>query len=179
MNQNNILVLTIIASVVIVSTVYTLSYESPDPILEKEKLEFAKYMIYDLNAKLLFEHTHFQNYFSHPAVYSQPDMFKSLKLTEDWDETKPYFNYPDEVNNRLMIYGESMDELVFNGEKFGLTHIMSAKDGDSFFSFVDELYENEKKYPYLAKVFDAENESYEKLRIKVFRIDYDVFKSGK
>ena len=24
-----------------------------------------------------------------------------------------------------------------------------------------------------------ENESYEKLRIKVFRIDYDVFKSGK
>jgi hypothetical protein len=179
MNQNNILVLTIIASVVIVSAVYTLSYESPDPILEKEKLEFAKYMIYDLNAKLLFEHTHFQNYFSHPAVYSQPDMFKSLKLTEDWDETKPYFNYPDEVNNRLMIYGESMDELVFNGEKFGLTHIMSAKDGNSFFSFVDELYENENKYPYLTKVFDAENEDYEKLRIKVFRIDFDVFKSGK
>jgi len=179
MNQNNILVLTIIASVVIVSAVYTLSYESPDPILEKEKLEFAKYMIYDLNAKLLFEHTHFQNYFSHPAVYSQSDMFKSLKLTEDWDETKPYFNYPDEVNNRLMIYGESMDELVFNGEKFGLTHIMSAKDGNSFFSFVDELYENENKYPYLTKVFDAENEDYEKLRIKVFRIDFDVFKSGK
>ena len=179
MNQNNILVLTIIASVVIVSAVYTLSYESPDPILEKEKLEFAKYMIYDLNAKLLFEHTHFQNYFSHPAVYSQPDMFKSLKLTEDWDETKPYFNYPDEVNIRLMIYGESMDELVFNGEKFGLTHIMSAKDGNSFFSFVDELYENENKYPYLTKVFDAENEDYEKLRIKVFRIDFDVFKSGK
>ena len=178
-NQNNILVLTIIASVVIVSAVYTLSYESPDHILEKEKLEFAKYMIYDLNAKLLFEHTHFQNYFSHPAVYSQPDMFKSLKLTEDWDETKPYFNYPDEVNNRLMIYGESMDELVFNGEKFGLTHIMSAKDGNSFFSFVDELYENENKYPYLTKVFDAENEDYEKLRIKVFRIDFDVFKSGK
>ena len=39
--------------------------------------------------------------------------------------------------------------------------------------------EDEKKYPYLTKVFDAENEDYEKLRIKVFRIDYDVFKSGK
>ena len=78
-----------------------------------------------------------------------------------------------------MIYGESMGELVFNGEKFGLTHIMSAKDGDSFFSFVDELYENEKKYPYLTKVFDAEDEGYEKLRVKIFSIDYDVFKSGK
>ena len=131
------------------------------------------------NVKLLFEPTHFQNYFNHPTVYSQPDMFKSLKITEDWDETKPYFTYPDEVDNRLMIYGESMDELVSNGEKFGLTHLMSAKDGNSFFSFVDELYENENKYPYLTKVFDAENEDYEKLKIKVFRIDFDVFKSGK
>ena len=106
-------------------------------------------------------------------------MFKSIRITGDWDETKLFFNYPDEIGDRLMIYGESMDELVFNGEKFGLTHIMSTKDGNSFFSFVDELYENEKKYPYLTKVFDAENESYEKLKIKVFRIDYDVFKSGK
>jgi serine/threonine-protein kinase RIO1 len=31
----------------------------------------------------------------------------------------------------------------------------------------------------LTKVFDAEKEDYEKLRIKVFRIDFDVFKSGK
>ena len=136
-------------------------------------------MIYDLDAKLLFEHTHFQNYFSHPAVYSQPDMFKSIRITENWDETKLFFTYPDKVDNRLMIYGESMDELVFNSEKFGLTHIMSAKEGNSFFSFVDELYENENKYPYLTKVFDAEKEDYEKLRIKVFRIDFDVFKSGK
>ena len=179
MNQNNILILTIIASVVIVSAVYTLDYERPDPILEKEKLEFAKFMIYDLNAKLLFEHTDFQNYFNHPIVYNQPDTFKSIRITENWDETKLFFNYPDEAKNRVMIYGESMGELVFNGEKFGLTHIMSAKDGDSFFSFVDELYENEKKYPYLTKVFDAEDEGYEKLRVKIFSIDYDVFKSGK
>ena len=136
-------------------------------------------MIYDLNAKLLFEPTNFQNYFKHPMVYSQPDMFKSIKITEDWDKTKPFFSYPDVADNRLMIYGESMDELVSNSEKFGLTHIMSTKEGNSFFSFVDELYENENKYPYLTKVFDAEKEDYEKLRIKVFRIDFDVFKSGK
>ena len=178
-NQNNVLILTVIISVVIVSAVYTLGYEKPDPILEREKLEFAKYMIYDLNAKLLFEPTNFQNYFEHPMVYSQPDMFKSIKITEDWDKTKPFFSYPDVTDNRLMIYGESMNELVSNSEKFGLTHIMSTKEGNSFFSFVDELYENENKYPYLTKVFDAEKEDYEKLRIKVFRIDFDVFKSGK
>jgi hypothetical protein len=178
-NQNNVLILTVVVSVIIVSTAYTLGYEKPDPILEREKLEFAKHMIYDLNAKLLFEPTNFQNYFEHPMVYSQPDMFKSIRITEDWDKTKPFFSYPDVTDNRLMIYGESMDELVFNSEKFGLTHIMSAKEGNSFFSFVDELYENENKYPYLTKVFDAEKEDYEKLRIKVFRIDFDVFKSGK
>ena len=178
-NQNNVLILTVVVSVIIVSTAYTLGYEKPDPILEREKLEFAKHMIYDLNAKLLFEPTNFQNYFEHPMVYSQPDMFKSIRITEGWDKTKPYFSYPDVADNRLMIYGESMDELVFNSEKFGLTHIMSAKEGNSFFSFVDELYENENKYPYLTKVFDAEKEDYEKLRIKVFRIDFDVFKSGK
>ena len=107
------------------------------------------------------------------------DLLPTIKITEDWDKTKPFFSYPDVTEDRLMIYGESMDELVSNSEKFGLTHIMSTKEGNSFFSFVDELYENENKYPYLTKVFDAEKEDYEKLRIKVFRIDFDVFKSGK
>ena len=42
MNQNNRLILTIIVSVVIVSTVYTLGYENPDPILEKEKIRICQ-----------------------------------------------------------------------------------------------------------------------------------------
>jgi len=41
--------------------------------------------------------------------------------------------------------------------------------------YLDEIYENEDKFPYLTKVFDTENEGFEKLKAKVFEIDYKKF----
>ena len=33
--------------------------------------------------------------------------------------------------------------------------------------YLDEIYENEDKFPYLTKVFDTENEGFEKLKVKI------------
>ena len=72
-------------------------------------------------------------------------------------------------------YGKTLEELISNGEKSGLKYIGISEDGADMLFFLDDIYRHEENYPYLTKVFDAENEGYEKLRIKVFRIDYDTF----
>ena len=44
-----------------------------------------------------------------------------------------------------------------------------------FYPYLDEIYENEEKFPYLTKVFDTEQEGFEKLKVKVFEINYKKF----
>ena len=44
---------------------------------------------------------------------------------------------------------------------------------------IDELYLNHEKYPYLKKIFDSDFEGYEKLKIKVFEIDYTKYSENK
>jgi len=174
-NIKNILLVIVGVSVIIVSALYTSYYERPDSILEKEKLEFTTYMVYDIKAKVLFDPSDLQNYFGHPLIFSDPSYFKKIRINENWENGKPVFNYPEETHNRIMIHGKSMEDLISNGEKYGLTHIMTTKDGGSFFSFVDELYSEEKKYAYLKKVFDSNEQRFTKLNLKVFEIDYGKF----
>ena len=43
------------------------------------------------------------------------------------------------------------------------------------YSYLNEIYENEEKFPYLRKVFDTDQEGFEKFKTKVFEIDYEKF----
>jgi hypothetical protein len=40
---------------------------------------------------------------------------------------------------------------------------------------VDEIYYDENQYPYLKKIFDSNEKSFTKLKLKVFEIDYNKF----
>ena len=44
------------------------------------------------------------------------------------------------------------------------------------YKFVDEIYEEEKLHSYLTKVFDSNEYGFENLKVKIFKIDYKVFK---
>ena len=57
-----------------------------------------------------------------------------------------YFNYPQTQFSRISVYGTNMNELLENGEKVGLTHIMATSEGTSFFNFVNQLYFEDKQY---------------------------------
>lgn len=167
----------IVSMIVLSSSLYTSQYEKPDPVLEQEKMEFARFMQANLEGNLLFEPTHNQDYFNHPSLYDEQDSFKHVRVTEDWDATKPYFTYPHQDLTRITVYGNNMNELITNGEKYDLKYIMVTKEGGSFFSFVDELYENEKAYPYLNKIFDSDKIGFSKFHVKLFEIDYQKFHS--
>ena len=84
---------------------------------------------------------------------------------------------PPQVGSRVQIYGNSFEEVIQEGEKIGLNYIVLNGDGHIFNKFMNDIYYSEEKYPYLLKIFDSEKEGFEKLKVKVFRIDYNEFQN--
>ena len=73
------------------------------------------------------------------------------------------------------VYAESIEDLILNGEGSNLKYIISNNQKTFYYPFVDDVYHNEKNFPYLIKVFDSDEYGYQKLKIKVFEIDYEKF----
>jgi hypothetical protein len=75
------------------------------------------------------------------------------------------------------LYAKSLEEFIEVSSEHELNYISINKNGVSevFYPFLDEIYENEEKFPYLIKIFDTEQEGFEKLKVKVFEIDYKKF----
>ena len=99
-------------------------------------------------------------------------------------------NYSDDNSNSIfkkyekninlipvILYAKSLEDFIDVSYEYELKYISINKDGveDVFYPYLDEIYENEKKFPYLVKVFDTEQEEFEKLKAKVFEIDYRKF----
>ena len=82
---------------------------------------------------------------------------------------------PPTVPRALEVNANSMKEFIKNGRMEGLTHLVT--DGNSNRPlFLQESFYDEKKYPYLIKVFDSREHDY-KYYVKVYKIDYDKFDS--
>ena len=68
----------------------------------------------------------------------------------------------------------SLKEYIENSKEEGLTHIV-VNAGKNNYEFLNDVYHNEKNYPYLIKKYDSlENEF--KLEIIVYEIDYVEFR---
>jgi hypothetical protein len=77
----------------------------------------------------------------------------------------------------IILYAKSLEDFIEVSYEYELSYISINKNGveDVFYPYLDEIYENEEKFPYLRKVFDTEQEEFEKLKAKVFEIDYKIF----
>ena len=74
----------------------------------------------------------------------------------------------------LPIYGfNSLEEYIKYGRDNGLTYLVldNAKRNPDY---LNDVFNNEKKYPYLVKVFDSLEHGY-RYHLKIYRIDYDKF----
>jgi hypothetical protein len=98
------------------------------------------------------------------------------------ESQNPYMGYTgfNKKNINLIpviLYAKSLEDFIDVSYEYGLKYISINKDGveDVFYPYLDEIYENEEKFPYLVKVFDTEQEQFEKLKAKVFEIDYKEF----
>ena len=171
--QKNVFLVLVLITVLALSIWFTLRYDQPDPILENEKYRFSEYAIKNFNGHSLREFGGSLDYMKFQYVLSSPESFKNCKV----EFNKELCNY-DKDNGylqRITITGNSVEEIVNKGENYDLKYIISNKQRNDFHGFIDDIYSNEEKYPYLTKIFDSTKEGFEKLKIKVFEIDYEKF----
>ncbi len=170
--KKKIFLLLVLAFVISSSAVFTLyRWDKTDMIRENEEIEFAKYLKNNLKGKI-FDDSRVTDYFSYVRIVDNT-AFKTWYLTSN---KQNQLMLPSLDNlEKVQIHGDSLDEIISEGEKLGLTHIVFNGDGQLFYKFLNNVYYDEDKYPFLIKVFDSEKEGYKKLKVKVFKIDYEKF----
>ena len=168
--QKDIFLIIVLIIVIILSGLFTLRYEKPDHILENEKLDFSQYALENLNGNTLRDFGGSTDYVAYFDLVHNND-FRNIKID--------YLIYKDETEKygfkTISVYAESIEDLILNGEGSNLKYLISNNQKTFFYPFVDDVYHNEKNFPYLTKVFDSDKHGYQKLKIKVFEIDYEKF----
>ena len=166
----------IMCTVIILSGFYTLRYETPDPILSNEEILFAETLESKFNGKILDS-----GYTLKGLLYAHvtdPDgVFKNYKISQN-PGSSSVFEFNSENVNLIptTLYAKSLEDFIEVSYEYELNYIsINKKDVMIFYPYLGEIYENEDKFPYLTKVFDTENEGFEKLKVKVFEIDYKKF----
>ena len=175
--QKKICLVGIMCFVLVLSGLYTLRYEVPDPILSDEEILFAESLENKFDGKILDAgYTLKGLYYVH--VTDPIGIFKNYKISDD-----PGAYYMFEFNKEnvnlmpTVLYATSLEDFIEVSYEYELNYISINKNGvsDVFYPYLNEIYENEAKFPYLIKVFDTEQEEFEKLKAKVFEIDYKIF----
>ncbi len=171
-SQKNIFLVIVIIIVIILSSIFTLRYELSDEQLESEKIKFSDYAIKNLKGNIQRDYGHSLDYLHLQLITNHEINFKNCGVEYNIE----FCGIDrDTIPRTMTVSGSSMEELILNGERYELEYIISNKESEGFQRFIDDVYNNEERYPYLIKIFDSEKEGYGKLFFKVFKIDYNIF----
>tara|TARA_Y100001936_G_scaffold75736_1_gene74300 strand:- start:13065 stop:14171 length:1107 start_codon:yes stop_codon:yes gene_type:complete len=163
-NYQNISLIVIISLILSISVYYTITeFSSPDKQLEDEKLEFSRYLHDNLDGNF-FNAGWATHYFKYVEIIDN-NQFKSYYLNPD--------NQYSDIE-WLRLYGTSVEDIVNDGQSLGLNYLV-IEDKQYALFFLDDLYEDEKLYPYLTKIYDSNDVGMEKLNVKIFKINYEEF----
>ena len=166
--QKDVFIIGIIITIILLSSIFMIRYGPPDPILENEKLEFSEYALNNLQGVVFRDWGGGLDYVSYLTITESPSKFKSYEINSKYDKENSF-----QVSSGP--YGETLEELISDGEKYDLRYIIANQKNGLYFPFTDELYDNYDQYPYLKKIFDSNEFGFKKLKIKVFEIDYEEF----
>ena len=176
--QKKIILVGIMGAVLISSCFYTLRYDLPDPVLNDEKILFADILSQKFEGKILDAGNTLQG-LTYVNITNPPGIFKNYKLIQDQDSQYYTMGFNKKNINLIpvILYAKSLEDFIKVSYEYELKYISINKNGveDVFYPYLDEIYENEEKFPYLIKIFDTEQEGFEKLKAKVFEIDYKIY----
>lgn len=154
-NQHLISIL-LIAGILISSLVF-LDLKKIDLEHEKEAFSIAKH-VSDLTNVI-------NGYYPESKYLRIPGMIDKFPLLSNFISKGPQAVSAEGFN--------SLEQFIKYYKKDGLTHIVV--DGDkSRPSFLNDVFYEDEKYPYLTKVFDSSDYGY-RYHVKVYKIDYDRF----
>ena len=175
--QKKIVLVSIMAVVLILSSFYTLRYDLPDPELNDEKILFAETIDGKFEGRILDAGDTLQG-LNYVHATNPLGVFKNYKihnnLSTDFMEE---FNSENRNLKPIQLYAKSLEDFIEVSYEYELNYISINKNGvsDVFYPYLDEIYENEEEFSYLTKVFDTEQDGFEKLKVKVFEINYEIF----
>ena len=168
--QKDIFLVIVIIIIIILSGLFTLRYEKLDPVLENEKMDFAKYALENLHGNTLRDFGGATDYINFVILLDHND-FQDFKIRSWADGTeRNKFAYQE-----TGVSASNIEDLVLKGESLNLNYLISNQHTTFFYPYIDQVYHNEKQYTYLIKIFDSSEHGYEKLKIKVFEINYEKF----
>ena len=176
--QKSVFLVIVVGVVLLLSTTFTMKvgefgYGLPNSVLEHEKIEFTKYLIENFDGRILHDED-VVDYLVYVSLTQDDNAdFKEFKSPRGKDP------YPDLYEPGKVVWvqvnGKTIEELITNGETIGLKYIGILEKGSYFFPFMNDLYYNEEKYPYMEKIFDSNEMNYKEFKIKAFEIDYEKF----
>jgi len=168
--QKDIFLVIVIIIIIILSGLFTLRYDKLDPVLENEKMDFAKYALENLHGNTLRDFGGATDYINFVILLDHND-FQDFKIRSWADGTeRNKFAYQE-----TGVSASNIEDLVLKGESLNLNYLISNQHTTFYYPYIDQVYHNEKQYPYLIKIFDSSEYGYEKLKIKVFEINYEKF----
>ena len=151
-------------------------YEKMDTDFENEKLRISEFMIENLDGKVMRSWGPSTEYIDYKLISSPPGKFKEYTISNGIDS----FQKSDKkIDDSIFISGDSLNEIISDGQKYELKYIVAYKNENTFHGFLDDLYANEEKYPFMIKIFDSNYEGFEKIKMKIFQIDYGKFVNQK
>ena len=168
--QKDIFLVIVIIIIIILSGLFTLRYEKLDPVLENEKMDFAKYALENLHGNTLRDFGGATDYINF-VILLDYNNFQDFKI-RSWADGTERNKFAYQVTG---VLASNIEDLVLKGESLNLNYLISNQHTTFYYPYIDQVYHNEKQYPYLIKIFDSSEYGYEKLKIKVFEINYEKF----
>ena len=168
--QKDVFIITIIIAIIFLSALFMIRYGTPYHVLDNEKLEFSEYALNNLQGVVLRDWGGSLDYVHYLMITESPEKFKNYKINSKI--------IPDKENSFKVSgapYGETLEELISDGEKYDLKYIIANQKQGVYHPFTDKLFSDYNQYPYLMKIFDSDELGFEKLKIKVFEINYEKF----
>lgn len=163
--------LIIFISGVLVSAILVLNYDTVDTLEGEEKIEFAKFLVNNLNGKILYDGKD-NLYFGYISADTPSGSFKDHRINREKD---PYVESSTSNGSSLMLFkGDSLREILSNEDANDAKYIL-IRDKNEPFNFLDDIFKNEEEYTFLKKVFDFNDKGFKKYKVKVFEIDYEKF----
>ena len=170
--QKDIFLVSTLLLVLILSTLFIIfGYEKPNNELENEKRLMSEFVLENLNGNFLRDFSSNMDYFNYQLITSPPNNFHEYKISTGMDKFRKNF----ENRNSIYISANSLTNLIDAGETFDLKYIPIYANDNGFNHFLNDVYLNEKNYPYLEKIFDSDELNFQKIKIKIFEIDYKKY----
>ena len=168
--RKNLFLLLILGITLLLAVSFTLRYELPDEVEEKEKIELARYLSNHYDGKILDAGNTLQGLL-YVKITDPPGSFKQYEIRNDVNSSE---------NNKLIqinLYSKSMNDFILASEKYDLKYITINKKGvtTEWYPFLENVYDDDVHYPYLKKIVDSNQLGFKNLEVKVFEIDYKKF----